>query len=69
MADIDYSPEQEAAHEAELARLRAAKAELLAALKDIMANSVGNPKSCGHEWHCVCAWDAARAAIRKAEGE
>lgn len=42
--------------------------ELLAALKDIDAAHSGTPKSCGHDYECVCVMDNARQAISKAEG-
>lgn len=52
------------------AHLIAAAPDLLAALKDVLAN--GGPdasaKSCGHDFYCVCSATAARAAIAKAEG-
>ena len=51
------------------ARLIAAAPELLQALRDMVAAASGQPKSCGHEFDCVCPFEAARAAIRKAEGE
>lgn len=43
-------------------------ADMLAALRDVMAAQSGNPKSCGHEFTCICPYDAARAAIVRAEG-
>jgi hypothetical protein len=48
--------------------LIAAAPDLLRALKDIDAAHSGLPKSCGHEYECVCTMDAARHAIAKAEG-
>ena len=43
--------------------------EMLEALEDLMAEATGQSKSCGHEFYCVCAGDAAGAAIAKARGE
>lgn len=40
---------------------------LLAALKGLMADLSGGKKHCGHDFTCICAGDAARAAIVAAE--
>lgn len=49
--------------------LIAAAPELLEALQDFMAESSGKPKSCGHDFECICRFDKARAAIAKALGK
>jgi len=49
-------------------RLIAARPELLEALRDLLAEASGGTKSCGHDFTCVCAFDKARAAVRKATG-
>lgn len=43
---------------------RAAEAE--DALRDLLAVFSGTPKSCGHEYECVCPTDRARAVLAKA---
>lgn len=48
--------------------LIAAAPELLAALKDLLAEASGGKKSCGHEFECICPFNAAKEALRKAEG-
>lgn len=50
------------------ARLIAAAPELLEALKNLRSSVGGGPKFCGHDYSCICAWDASTAAIAKAEG-
>jgi len=52
------------------AYLMAAAPDLLAALRDYMANSGPDwqAKSCGHQFQCICSHDAALRAIAKAEG-
>lgn len=50
------------------ARLIAAAPDLLATLKNLMSSNGGGSKECGHEFTCICPWDAAMAAIKKAEG-
>ena len=39
---------------------------LLDALKDMMAQARGLPKSCGHDAYCVCPFDNADKAIEAA---
>lgn len=40
------------------------RAELIEeALVDILNAASGNKKRCGHEFECVCPWDAAKAAL------
>lgn len=51
------------------ARLIAAAPDMLAALKDLMAQLSGMEKSCGHSFYCRCPTESAAAAIAKAEGE
>lgn len=36
---------------------------LRAALQDVMAQLCGQSKSCGHDYHCICPGNAARAAL------
>lgn len=43
--------------------------DLLIALEDMLAQGGGMPKSCGHEFYCVCPGEKAIAAIAKAKGE
>jgi hypothetical protein len=52
----------------DVARLASAAPELLEALEDLYAQACGMPKSCGHEFTCVCPDDKAKAAITKARG-
>lgn len=42
---------------------------LYVALKDLLASISGGKKSCGHEFTCVCAGDAARKMINQMEDE
>lgn len=51
------------------ATLIASAPDLYAALSDMLAEASGNPKSCGHDFSCVCVGDKARAALAKARGE
>lgn len=46
--------------------LIAAAPDLLAALRDALADAGCAAKSCGHEYSCACIWINARAAIAKA---
>lgn len=39
------------------------------ALRDVLNDAGGRPKSCGHEYSCVCAWNKATAALAAADGE
>lgn len=64
-AHLNLSDEEQSAN----AHLIAAAPELLEALQDFMAESSGNPKSCGHDFECICRFDKARAAISKALGK
>ena len=50
------------------AHLIAAAPDMLEALEAIQADSSGAPKKCGHDFTCVCAWDAVNNAIKKARG-
>lgn len=50
-------------------QLVSAAPELLEALQEFMAESSGKPKSCGHDFECICRFDKARAAIAKALGK
>lgn len=43
--------------------------ELLEALKGLIAHASGGTKQCGHDFECICPFDAARAAIAKTTGE
>ena len=43
--------------------------ELLEALKGLIAHASGGTKQCGHDFECICPFDAARSAIAKATGE
>lgn len=63
--DINTGPIETEAN----ARLIAAAPELLEALKDLYAQACGMPKSCGHDFTCICPGDKAKAAIAKAEGK
>ena len=49
--------------------MQEAAPDLYAALADIEAAHCGMPKSCGHDYECVCTGNAARAALAKARGE
>lgn len=51
------------------AKLISAAPELLQALEDMLAQGSGMPKSCGHNFDCVCITDNARAIVAKAKGE
>ena len=50
-------------------RLRAEKAELHEALSDMWAEASGAPKSCGHDFACVCPGEEAKAALAKEHGD
>lgn len=56
-----------AAFRYEDALLWATAPDLLDALRGLMAANGGGPKACGHDFTCVCAEDAARAALAKLE--
>lgn len=66
-------PKQDAALAAELVRRwngyepGGEVEKLREALKGIMAEMWGNPKSCGHDFPCICAGEAARAVLAKGE--
>jgi hypothetical protein len=49
------------------AKLIEVNREMLAALEDRIAQSSGMPKSCGHNFYCVCAYDRSAAAVKKAK--
>ena len=53
--------------DAEIARLREQVRVLRDALKDHYAAACGMPKSCGHEYQCICTGDKARAALAATE--
>ena len=40
-------------------------AELETAVKDLLAEKSGQPKSCGHNFYCVCPGDKAQALVRE----
>jgi uncharacterized coiled-coil DUF342 family protein len=44
-------------------------AELEAALKDVMVAVADGDKACRHPYDCLCAYEKARAALRKGSGE
>lgn len=58
---------KEGAQDANAQRI-SADLDLLVALEDLYAQGCGMPKTCGHEFVCVCPGDKARAAIAKARG-
>lgn len=54
--------------ECENAALKKQRDHLLKALKGLLAISAGHSNPCGHDFHCVCAYDEARDAIASVEG-
>ncbi len=48
---------------AENDRLNAKVAELQEALQDLYSQGCGMPKSCDHDYHCVCPGEKAKAAL------
>lgn len=59
---------QRAEAEANTVLLRAAPA-LVEALEDLLASNGPGPKSCGHDFTCVCAEDKAKEALSLAYGD
>lgn len=72
LAEVDHGDDQyeparkQAEHDAHLI---AAAPELYEALEDMLAESFGAEKSCGHDFTCICPEEKARAALAKARGE
>lgn len=48
------------------AALIAAAPELVDALENLLADGAGRPKTCGHEYTCICPERQALAALTKA---
>ncbi len=64
---VDYCDWTDHPHNA---RLIAAAPDLYEALADVIANGLPDmPKSCGHDFLCVCPELKAKAALAKARGE